>query len=79
MANIPALVIGAAASAAVSMASGLVIGSYATAGMLPGDTAAPRIVKTQPWSPSPEAWPPAELADPLGRYATTRASGSSRL
>lgn len=79
MPNIPALVIGAAASAIVSMAGGLAIGSYATAGMLPGQPAAPRIAEVQPWSPSPDAWPPAELADPLGRYATERASGSSRL
>jgi hypothetical protein len=80
MANIPALVIGAAAGAVVSMAGGFLIASYATAGMMPGVPAAPIAAvatETAPWLP-PDL-PAAELADPLGtrRYATDRASGSS--
>lgn len=78
MANIPALMIGAAASAAVSITSGFLIGSYAAIGAAPAYATPPRVV--QAWSPPAEAWPaPANLADPLGRYATERASGSSRL
>jgi hypothetical protein len=79
MANIPALMIGAAASAAVSMTAGFLIGSYATAGVVPTYAhSSPRIAEA--WSPPPETWPAAaDLADPLGRYATERASGSSRL
>lgn len=77
MANFPALVIGLGAGAVVSMTSGFLIGSYATAGTVP--TYAASAPRAERWSPPAESWPPADMADPLGRYATTRASGSSRL
>lgn len=79
MANIPALMIGAAAGAVVSMTSGLLIGAYVTAGAVPSYAAAP-VRAVPPWSPSAKTWPAAaDLTDPLGRYTGERASGSSRL
>ena len=85
--NIPATILGVMAGAAVSMASGGLLGVYVVTGAAPAYAAEPPRIRPDPPLVDEDTWPAADALGPVQGYGRdtpdqvsgVRASGSSRL